>query len=230
MFPGPANSTYLGHLGPVPLFVHWSAILLVLLVAFQCWPAGPVFCLLVLTALMLGIVLHELGHGLTARLLGAYRVTITLHWVGGVCHSNRDQLPRREIAILAAGPLVSFILAGLGWAAWQSAPSWVGPMTQILGLDPTMILVDFCRVLFYLNLSLGIFNSLPIYPLDGGQIFYQLASLVFRSGMKAAQITLMATMVVAFLYIAYCTWTHTLTTWTVVLSLILVHQSWQYLR
>ena len=61
------------------------------------------------------VLVHELGHALVARHLGVPVAGIGLHFFGGA--AQMVGLPRRpgdEIAIAAAGPAVSFALAGLG--------------------------------------------------------------------------------------------------------------------
>src|SRR4051812_45667691 len=107
------DSWYIGHLGPIPLYIHWTFLILVFVIVQNNggFTGNPERVLIVLTVLLTGVVLHELGHGLVAKALGAMGVTITLWAFGGLCASTRDQLPRREMAILAAGPAVSFGLA-----------------------------------------------------------------------------------------------------------------------
>ncbi len=187
---------YLGHLGPIPLYVHWTFLFLVLMV-FQSVPSSgnQTTAILVMAVLLSGIVLHELGHGMAARIQGAYGVTITLWALGGLCSSTRDALPRREIIILAAGPAVS---AALSWGSVlamhlldQSDPgAYRGTLTwQFLSLSALI------------NWQLFIFNMLPIYPLDGGQITYNVALLVTRRQRVAANFSLALACIGAFAYL-----------------------------
>lgn len=201
----PREGVYVGHLGPIPLYVHWSALLMVYM-AFR-WAGGlgghlhVEWFLMLLTALIMGIVLHEMGHGLVAKALGAFGVTITLWAFGGLCSSTRDSLPRRELMIVAAGPAVSFLLAGLGYGGLyligDAHPEWLrdgdGATTLFLFLTAT----------YEVNLLMGIFNILPIYPLDGGQIVYNLVLGISGRQAVARKVSLSLAVFGALAYIGY---------------------------
>jgi Zn-dependent protease len=170
------DSIYLGHLGPIPLYFRWSALFMVWMAYLWSSPGGGFNLsgfLVILTVLIIGIVLHELGHGLTARALGASGVTITLWAFGGLCSSTRDERPSRELLIIIAGPLVSFALAGLGYGGM----SWLQEHHEDWLYDERghhSLLWQFIDTTGWLNLVMGVFNSLPIYPLDGGKVVYNL--------------------------------------------------------
>ena len=214
---------YLGHLGPIPLYVHWTFIFLIMM-AFQWSPPtsadGLTTSMLILSVLLSGIVLHELGHGMAAKVQGAQGVTITLWGLGGLCSSMRDPLPRREILILAAGPAVS---AALSWGSVlaihiidQINPSLLGTIR-----DPS-ILYQFLDLTANLNWMLFLFNILPIFPLDGGQITYYVALLVTRRQRTAANFSLALACIGAFAYLWWRTAGFTMIGSGFLYSLILV--------
>ena len=233
----PRDGIYVGHLGPIPLYVHWSALIMVVMVSrWANTPSGfdvPLF-LLLLTVLLMGIVLHELGHGLMAKALGAFGISITLWAFGGLCSSTRDLLPRRELLIIAAGPAVSFLLAGIGWVGveyiQQVQPAWAlddygNPSIVTLFLYFTMVI----------NLWMGLFNILPIYPLDGGQIVYHLAHLVTGKQLVARQVGLTLAVFGAVGFLAYHLHTNgnqfdTGMMYATALMGYLVYQAFVYLR
>ena len=197
---------YLGHLGPIPLYVHWTFIFLIMM-AFQWSPPtsadGFTQSILVLAVLLSGIVLHELGHGMAAKVQGAYGVTITLWGLGGLCSSVRDPLPRREILILAAGPAVS---AALSWGSMLAIVLLEQSYPHLLGTDgKPSILYQFLYISEKLNWMLFLFNILPIFPLDGGQITYYVALLVTRRQRMAANFSLALACVGAFAYLWWST-------------------------
>lgn len=111
-------------------------------------------------ALFTSVVLHELGHALTAQKLGMKMRGITLFIFGGVAEMS-DEPPnaRTEFLVAVAGPAVSLAIAGLcglastlGRGAWPPAAG---------------------AVLFYLatvNAMLVLFNLIPAFPLDGGRV------------------------------------------------------------
>jgi Zn-dependent protease len=201
----PRESVYLGHLGPIPLYVHWSVLFLVMML-YNSSSRGHgfdlQFFLLSLTVLLMGIILHELGHGLTARALGAFGVTITLWAFGGLCASTRDTLPRRELLIIAAGPLVSFILSGIGYGAFYYLRD-SNPDLIFDGSNHLNMLGLFIYLTGYINLWMGAFNSLPIYPLDGGQVVYNLILGTTGKQLLARQVCLTLAVVGALGYLLW---------------------------
>ena len=229
----PRDGIYVGHLGPIPLYVHWSALLMVYFVSrWATTPSGfdVAQFLLMLTVLLMGIVLHELGHGMMAKYLGAFGVTITLWAFGGLCSSTRDALPRRELLIVAAGPAVSFLLAAIGIFGpdliMQVDPSWL-----FTGETPSL-LYEFLYWTGRINLMMGIFNILPIYPLDGGQIVYHLTHLVTGRQLIARQVSLTLAVFGAVAFIAYRMHMNgnQIEIYTIALMGYLVYNAFVYLR
>ncbi|HEY0484216.1 MAG TPA: site-2 protease family protein [Kofleriaceae bacterium] len=99
------------------------------------------------------VLLHELGHALVARRHGVHVSGIELSFFGGA--AKMVQMPRsadHEIAIAAAGPAVSLVLAGIG-----------------LGLG-TALYSPFLGLIGWINLVLAGFNLIPALPMDGGRI------------------------------------------------------------
>ncbi|MFC3957735.1 site-2 protease family protein [Halovivax cerinus] len=109
--------------------------------------------------LFAGVVLHELGHSLTARRFGYPIDSITLWLLGGIASlSDMPENWRQEFAIAIAGPIVS-VLIGIGsFVAFQITPGGQA------GLRFTF------AYLAILNVVLAIFNLLPAFPMDGGRV------------------------------------------------------------
>jgi Zn-dependent protease len=134
-FPVRANLSFLLLLGAVFLWMGGLAGLAVTLLTFG------------------SVLVHELGHALMARRLGVRVADIELHFFGGAARmTDQPRTANDEIAIAAAGPAVSFALAGVG-----------------LGLV-TLTGVSAFGMLAWVNLLLGAFNLLPAFPSDGGRI------------------------------------------------------------
>jgi Zn-dependent protease len=113
------------------------------------------------------IILHELGHSITARRYGVKVRRITLWFLGGV--AEFEEMPRQpgaEAIVAIAGPIVSFALAGAFWGLTHVIPK---PGHQAVWLV--------CWYLKTINFWLGLFNLLPALPLDGGRILRSLLAL-----------------------------------------------------
>jgi Zn-dependent protease len=181
------NSVYVGHLGPIPLYIHWSAFILCYF-AWQWAGGGSDFDLragiAILAMLIVGIVLHELGHGLAGLLLArreAEKALLIILWaLGGLCvQGGRDNRPWKELIIVLAGPAVSLVL----WLGCEATFTYLHEhQRQVIvnGRELTVLGL----LLGYgaeINKMLLIFNLLPIYPLDGGQATYNLLKMTLRN-------------------------------------------------
>jgi Zn-dependent protease len=118
-------------------------------------------------ALFAIVLTHEFGHALACRSVGGTADTIMLWPLGGVAYVNPPQRPGATLWSIAAGPLVNVALfpvtAGALYAATVMRMAATSPDAyQLLG------------AIWWINLVLLIFNILPIYPLDGGQILRSL--------------------------------------------------------
>ncbi|HLZ70938.1 MAG TPA: site-2 protease family protein [Dehalococcoidia bacterium] len=108
----------------------------------------------------LSIILHELGHALVARAFGIPVRSITLFLLGGVAQIAQEaKRPAGEFLIAAAGPAVTLALSALFFG-----------LMLLSGGHRTPASVMFAS-LGLLNLSMGIFNLAPGFPMDGGRIF-----------------------------------------------------------
>jgi Zn-dependent protease len=144
------KSWRLGSLLGFPVDVNLSFLLLLALVfvAFGGIAGVALVCLV-----FASVVLHELGHALVARHLGVRIAGIELSFFGGA--AKMVELPRtanHELAIAAAGPAVSLMLGGAGFALGVLLHS---PLLLWLG---------------WTNIILAGFNLIPALPMDGGRI------------------------------------------------------------
>ncbi len=140
------------------------------------------------------VLLHELGHSVIALRNGIPVRSITLFIFGGVAQIGREPgSPGVEFRVAIAGPIVSFALAGmfgaLGWFAASFAP-----------------LAALATYLAYINGSLGLFNLIPGFPLDGGRVFRAIVWRVTRSFRRATEIAGAAGNLFAWLFIFWGVW------------------------
>lgn len=118
-------------------------------------------------ALFLIVLLHEFGHALACRSVGGQASQIVLWPLGGVAYVNPPPRPGANLWSIAAGPLVNVALFPLlsiaWWIAAHSGVQYDGPNTYHL-----------IRAVWFINTALLVFNLLPVFPLDGGQILRSL--------------------------------------------------------
>jgi Zn-dependent protease len=122
------------------------------------------------------LVLHELGHALTARRNGLHVAGIDLWALGGITRVSEVQSPGVELRVAAAGPLVTFgvivacILAGTlasGSDHFFKAAVGTGSVTA----TPALVWVSWVMTI---NVLVLVFNLVPAFPLDGGRIAHAL--------------------------------------------------------
>jgi Zn-dependent protease/CBS domain-containing protein len=113
-----------------------------------------------ISVLFFGSVLaHELSHAVAAQRFGLKVRDITLFIFGGAASLEGDpQRPRDEALIAAAGPAMSLGLGGV-----LAVVSLVFDQPQLVAVAATLA---------FLNLTLGIFNLVPGFPMDGGRILH----------------------------------------------------------
>ncbi len=139
---------------------------------------------------LLSILVHEFGHALAIRRHGI-QPEITLHFMGGRT-TWRQLLPlgrRDHIIISLAGPFAGFLLAGLVYAIPQLFPAMVARLPYV-GLFTI-------HQLIFVNFFWGLFNLIPVLPLDGGHV------LEHALGPKRSRMTAIISMVVGFAAAAY---------------------------
>jgi Zn-dependent protease/predicted transcriptional regulator len=123
------------------------------------------------------VLAHELAHSLVARARGIPVRSITLFLFGGISNIQREpDSPSSEFWMALVGPLTSIvigailvILATIRVGTMGNAVS--NPSQVIAELGPTFTLVAW---LGSINVTLGLFNLIPGFPLDGGRILRSL--------------------------------------------------------
>ena len=132
------------------------------LMAFFVFMSGSLVSGLVMAAsLALIVIVHELGHALTALRFGRSVPAINLNGLGGAAYVEHSSDRHGEnILIRLAGPAVNLMTAAALFLVTKVID--VGALPSLMGL-----IID--QVFLY-SLVLGIFNLIPAEPLDGGRI------------------------------------------------------------
>lgn len=141
-------------------------------------------------AILVSLTIHEFSHALIAR------------WRGDRTAEREGRLTLNPLAHLDLFGFIPLLFLGFGWAKpvpfnpynlrnpkWDSvAVALAGPLSNLLlaliaGLGlrfflffspagSDFLLVTFLVILILLNLSLLLFNLIPIHPLDGSKLFF----------------------------------------------------------
>ncbi|MEX2403387.1 MAG: site-2 protease family protein [Balneolales bacterium] len=150
--------------------------------------------------LTISIFIHEMGHAITARKLKLPLERIHLFLFGGMAElKHRPLKPAHELYIALAGPAASLSFAGLCYIGLISLPNMSGPVYLVL------------QYILYMNLLLGVFNLLPIFPLDGGRAvraavwnavhdFHQASKITYNVSLVLIALLLFLTLITVYLF------------------------------
>lgn len=150
----------------IQVFIHWTWFVVAWLLYTSTGGQGmaDLYAFLAIYVSLFGIVLlHEFGHALACRSVGGQADTIVLWPLGGVAYVAPPPRPGAVLWSIAAGPLVNVVLVPVIFGAYAL-------LTGSLFAKPTSPLTEWLLVIGNINVVLLVFNMLPIYPLDGGQI------------------------------------------------------------
>jgi Zn-dependent protease/CBS domain-containing protein len=123
------------------------------------------------------VLVHELAHSLVARARGIPVRSITLFMFGGVSNIQREpHSPGTEFWMSIVGPLTSLILGGALTVIASASAGLLravvsDPRQALAALGPLATLLGW---LGSINFSLGLFNLIPGFPLDGGRMLRSL--------------------------------------------------------
>lgn len=125
----------------------------------------PLFFALALLLMLLGfglnvafcfvaVFIHELSHRLAAKSKGYVLNEMVIMPYGAVLYGKEYLPPKAGVFIAVMGPVASLATAALTASLW-----WIFPATYA-----------YTEGFLMANLSLGVLNLLPAFPLDGGRV------------------------------------------------------------
>ena len=205
----------------IDVYIHWAWFL-----AFLYFTSRPHsysnygWSALEILSLFLLVLTHEFGHALACRSVGGTANLIILWPLGGVAYVAPPQRPGAQLWSIVAGPLVNVVLAPIlfGLAILGKNLGWdvSYPDAYLLIENVTLI-----------NLVLLIFNLMPVYPLDGGQI---LRSLLWYPFGRAN--SLMAASIIGFVGVAALILLaiYTGSTWKIIIAVFIAMNCWGGLK
>lgn len=217
-----SGSIHLFRFAGIDLFLHWSWFVVAI---FEINGRARTYSslswnILEYLTLFFIVMLHEFGHALACRQVGGIANRIVLWPLGGVAYVDPPPRPGATLWSIAAGPLVNVALLPISYVLLKSGQS----SAWGYALPNLYVLV---RAIFGINVVLLALNLLPIYPLDGGQIFRALLWFVLgraRSLMVATSVGFVG--VAGFIGLAL--WRQSV--WFAVLAVFLLMNCWGGLR
>ena len=195
----------IGSISGIKIQVHWTFTLLLIWVAFIEIQKGSELNRILLNealivVLFFCVVLHELGHLLTANKFGIKARNILILPIGGVATLEKmPEKPAQELLIALAGPAVNVVIAVLLLLVVpvRSYFNFDSIVLEEMLYEPT--LQNFLFYLFIANVMLVVFNLIPAFPMDGGRVFRAL--LTFKLGrVKATNIAASIGQGLAFMF------------------------------
>lgn len=180
---------------PIEINITWLVIFLLLTVLLANrfdslplrWPVYQQWIVAIVTVglFFLSVLAHELSHSLVALSRGIPVTGITLFIFGGVSHlASEPRRPSEEFLISVVGPLTSLALAVIAGAilVWVSPGNWLWPTRYASSVEMVAFL------LAWGNLTVGIFNMIPGFPLDGGRVLRAIVWAGSGSHLKATRV------------------------------------------
>jgi len=149
----------------IDVYLHftWFLVAAIFMTDYMRRYQSPIWGVLEYISLFVIVLIHEFGHALACRQVGGVANRIILWPLGGIAFVNPPRRPGAYLWSIAAGPLVNValipILAAASNFVSQSENSFAPT-------DAYRFILDLRNI----NFVLLIFNMLPIFPLDGGQI------------------------------------------------------------
>ena len=203
----------------ITVFLHWSWFLVAVyeIQSQNGRYSSITWSVLEYLALFLIVLLHEFGHSLACRQVGGRANQIVLWPLGGVAYVDPPPRPGATLWSIAAGPLVNVALLPVLWILTSLSRS----------LTSTPDVHTLLRSVYIIDLVLLVFNMLPIYPLDGGQILRSLLWFVIgraRSLMVAAGLGLIG----AAGFIVFAFWMRS--PWYGAMAIFMLMNCWGGLR
>jgi Zn-dependent protease/CBS domain-containing protein len=174
-------SLSIGRIAGTEIRVHLTLALFLVWIGLASYQAGgreaAVTAVVFISLLFLCVLLHEMGHALTARSFGIPTPDITLLPIGGVARLQRmPEKPGEEIVVALGGPAVNVVIASFLYFWTQLPPDFANAG---LLFDNTE---SMAARLMSANIMIVLFNMIPAFPMDGGRVLRALLATTLPYG------------------------------------------------
>jgi Zn-dependent protease/predicted transcriptional regulator len=194
----------LGRVFGIEIGLHYSWFLIALLIVYSLtsqfrasnpgWGDQVILIMAIATAILffVSLLLHELAHSLVATSHGLPVREITLFALGGVSQIEKNPTSAKlEFWMAFVGPLTSMVIGGVCVA-----------LARVIGQPKTDPWTAMLLWLGYINFTLGVFNLIPGYPLDGGRVLRAIIWWKTGNANRSTRLAAKTGQVVAFGFIA----------------------------
>ncbi len=149
----------------IPIRIHFTFLLFLVWIYLQ--SQGQLMSFGLIVAVFVCVLLHELGHALTARKYAIETRDITLYPIGGVAMLDGRPSAKAELWIALAGPAVNVVIAAILAVVLFVARGGAG-------FAIANVPHSFLAALLTANVWLVVFNMIPAFPMDGGRVLRSL--------------------------------------------------------
>jgi Zn-dependent protease/predicted transcriptional regulator len=198
-------SLYLGSVSGIKLYIHWSFLIIIVWIFLMYFRLGHGFKagmegVAFIVVLFACVVLHELGHALTAKRFKVLTRDITLYPIGGIASlESMPAEPLQELKVTLAGPAVNVVIGVVLWIYLKAT-------NQIPDADAirsgNLFNLPFAFNIMYANIVLAVFNLIPAFPMDGGRVLRSLLALKIDP-MKATEVAARIGQFLAILFVFF---------------------------
>lgn len=186
----------------IHLSVHWTFILVIIWlltanILTGMSKTGWIWSIIMVISLLVSIFIHDLAQAIMGTIFGIEISGLIILPIGGLPSlAKRPEKKVYEILMLAAGPAVNLAIAVLlmsfsnPYQAYWNEPENIGVAYR----------GNFIFQLQFINLSLGLLNLVPAFPMDGGRALDTLLENKY-SVPKAKKITRVISLLIAFVFL-----------------------------
>lgn len=216
-----------------PIYVNPLFLALIALFSFIGLSADTADLMMVLErvgiwapTLFFGILFHEIGHAAALKRFGFGTSDIVLHGFGGVTINRRRQSAPagQSIAISLAGPFASFLLAFVSFGAYYALTGGVS------SAGSAGFFHRFLYIMGLINVVWGVFNLLPINPLDGGHVVLHALRGKYNNRRKAMRQTAIVSLVTVGIVVVVSIALGFQPLFFILIAFIFGFQNWQILQ
>lgn len=186
------GSLLIAKISGIKIRIHWTFMILIAWIIISEARRGSnaeevLWTLGFIMAIFFTIILHELGHALTAKQFNFKTRDITLLPIGGVARmDNLPNKPMQEFLVAIMGPMVNLAIAFILFLTIDTSRD-LTEITSDLHINGS----NFLFHLYTANIFLALFNLIPAFPMDGGRVLRALLA----TSMKRAKATRIAAII-----------------------------------